>query len=111
MRCQWRGCSRASASVVAIATSSFAAEGRTVATAAPAATPTTVATMRGSSRRGSRAIECWFVFATDAVASAIYCGATATSGFVVCSGSDSIINPHVVGVVSKLGDDFACVVP
>jgi hypothetical protein len=47
----------------------------------------------------------------DAVASAICWGAAATSGFVVSSGSDSVVDPHEVGVLNKLGDDFSCVVP
>jgi hypothetical protein len=30
---------------------------------------------------------------------------------VVCSGGDSVVDPHEVGVFSKLGDDIAMVVP
>jgi hypothetical protein len=103
------------ASAVAAATSSSAAVVvGTVATAAPFATttaPTAVAPMQGSSRKSSRAVGCLLVFTTDAVASAVYWDAAATSGFVVSSGCDSVVHSHEVGVLNKLGDDFDCVVP
>jgi hypothetical protein len=51
----------------------------------------------------------WLVFAMDAVVSAI-CWA-ATSSFMVSGGGDSIVDPHEVGVLSKLVDEFSCVVP
>jgi hypothetical protein len=101
-----------SASVVAAATSSSAAAmGGTAATAAVAATtPAAVVPMRGSSHRGSRVVGCWLVFSMDTIASAICWGAAATSGFVVSSGSDFVVDPHEVGVLGKLGDDFTCAV-
>jgi hypothetical protein len=51
------------------------------------------------------------VFTTDAVASAICLGVAATSGFVVSNKSDYAVDPHEVGVLSNLGDDFTSVVP
>jgi hypothetical protein len=53
----------------------------------------------------------WLVFATDVVAPAICWGAAATSGLVISSGGDSVVDPHEVGIFSKLGDEFACVMP
>jgi hypothetical protein len=69
------------ASASAVTSSSAATVGGISATAAAAATataPTAVATMRGSSHRGSKAVGCWLVFATDVVTSANCCGVTAT---------------------------------
>jgi hypothetical protein len=105
----------ASASVVIAAIGSSATTvGGTAITATPAAAataPTVVDTMRGSSRISSRAVGCWLVFSTDMVAFAICWGAAATSGFVVSNGSDSVVDPREVGILSKLGDDFTCTVP
>jgi hypothetical protein len=104
----------ASASAIAATTSSStAAIGGTAATAAPAAAataPTAVAAVRGSSRRGSRDVGCWLVFTTDRVVSAICWGVAATSGFVVSSRSDYVVDPHEVGILSNHGDDFTCAV-
>jgi hypothetical protein len=61
-------------------------------------------------RRGSKEVGCWLVFATDAVASTTRWGVAATSGLVVSSGGDIVVDLHEVGVFSKLGDDFACAV-
>jgi hypothetical protein len=45
------------------------------------------------------------------VASGVCWGVGAASVFVVSSEGDTVVDPHEVGVFSKLGDDFACVVP
>jgi hypothetical protein len=93
----------ASASTVAAA-----AVGGSATTTAAAAAPTAVAAMRGSSRRGSRTVVCWLVLVTYTIGSAICWGAT--SGFVVSSESDSVVDSHEVGVLGKPGDDFTCAV-
>jgi hypothetical protein len=95
----------ASASTVAAA-----AVGGSAATTAAAAASTAVAAMRGSSRRGSRTVVCWLVLVTYTIGSAICWGATATSGFMVSSESDFVVDSHEVGVLGKPGDDFTCAV-
>jgi hypothetical protein len=51
------------------------------------------------------------VFARDVVASTICRDVATTSGFVVSSSDGSVVDPHEVGILSKLGDEFACAVP
>jgi hypothetical protein len=100
--------------IAAASSSSIGVVGGTTTVAAAtttATTPLAAAALWGSSRKGSRVVGVWVMFSTDAIAPAICWGVATTSGFVISSGGDSVVDPHEVGVFSKLGDEFSRVMP